>query len=277
MSRRRPLHRAVGLYLGALALASFSAGPFVWMALTSIKADSEILRPTPVLWPADPSLDRYGQVLRAGFGRALLSSVVVAGATTLAAVAIAALAAYALTRLAVPLRRYLVLTVMTVQMFPLVVLLIPLYTVMGTLGLLNSYLGLVLAYLSFTTPLAIWVLKGFLEGIPVDLEEAAMTDGATRLRAMTRVVLPLARPGLAATAVLSFVAAWNEFLLALTFVKDERLATLPVALSRFVGLFQADWGLVMAGGVLFTAPVVVFFLLLHRRLVEGMLAGSVKG
>jgi ABC-type glycerol-3-phosphate transport system permease component len=148
---------------------------------------------------------------------------------------------------------------------------------MRTLGLLNSWAGLVIAYLSFTTPLAVWLLKSFLETIPQELEEAAMSDGATRVGAMVRVVLPLAGPGLAATAIFSFIAAWNEFLLALTFIKDERLRTLPVALQSFVGQQQADWGLIMAASVLFTAPVVVFFLAVHRRLTEGLVAGSVTG
>jgi ABC-type glycerol-3-phosphate transport system permease component len=274
--KRRP-STTVALYTAAVVVGLFAVAPFAWMLLTSIKPDGEILRRTPSLWPAHPQWDRYSDVLHAGFARALRNSLIVATGTTVAGVAVAALAGYALARFDLPLRRYLLLMVMGVQMFPLVVLIIPLFVVMKALGLLDSWLGLIIAYLSFTTPLAVWLLRSFFETIPKDLEEAAMTDGATRFGAMVRVIFPLAGPGLAATAIFSFIAAWNEFLFALTFVKKEHLRTLPVALSAFVGQQQADWGLIMAASVLFTVPVVLFFLAVHRRLTTGMVAGSVTG
>jgi len=274
--RRRPV-AAVALYAAAAAVAVFAVAPFAWMLLTSIKPDGEILRRTPSLWTAHPQVGRYADVLHAGFAVALRNSLIVATGTTVAGVAVAALAGYALARFDLPLRRHLLLMVMAVQMFPLVVLIIPLFVVMKTLGLLDSWLGLILAYLSFTTPLAVWLLRSFFETIPKDLEEAAMSDGATRAGAMVRVIFPLAGPGLAATAIFSFIAAWNEFLFALTFVKQENLRTLPVALSAFVGQQQADWGLIMAASVLFTVPVVIFFLAVHKRLTTGMVAGSVTG
>jgi ABC-type glycerol-3-phosphate transport system permease component len=274
--KRRPA-AAVGIYVAAVAVGLFAVAPFAWMLLTSIKPDGEILRRTPSLWTAHPQFGRYSDVLHAGFARALRNSLIVATGTTVAGVAVAALAGYALARFDLPLRRYLLLMVMAVQMFPLVVLIIPLFVVMKALGLLDSWLGLVIAYLSFTTPLAIWLLRSFFETIPKDLEEAAMSDGATRFGAMVRVIFPLAGPGLAATAIFSFIAAWNEFLFALTFLKKENLRTLPVALSAFVGRSQADWGLIMAASVLFTVPVVIFFLAVHRRLTTGMVAGSVTG
>jgi N,N'-diacetylchitobiose transport system permease protein len=275
VSRRRLLR--AGVYLAALAVGVFALAPFVWMFLTSIKADKEIFTTEPVFWPARPTLSRYAEVFDAGFARALRNSLVVACGTTAAGVAVAALAGYALARFQMPLRRFLLLGVMSVQMFPVVVLIIPLFVVMSSLGLLNSWGGLVLAYLSFTTPLAIWMLTSFLRTIPPELEEAAMSDGATRLGAMVRIILPLAGPGLAATAIFCFIAAWNEFLFALTFITDEDRKTLPVALQSFVGAEQADWGLIMTASVLFTLPVVVFFLAVHRRLAQGMVAGSVTG
>jgi ABC-type glycerol-3-phosphate transport system permease component len=274
--KRRPA-TAAALYAAATAVGLFSVAPFAWMFLTSLKPDGEIFRRTPALWTSHPQFSRYTDVLDAGFATALRNSVIVAVGTTLAGVALAALAGYALARFDLPLRRYLLLMVMAVQMFPLVVLIIPLFVVMKALGLLDSWVGLIIAYLSFTTPLAIWLLRSFFETIPRDLEEAAMTDGATRFGAMVRVIFPLAGPGLAATAIFSFIAAWNEFLFALTFVKKENLRTLPVALSSFVGQEQADWGAIMAASVLFTIPVVIFFLAVHRRLTTGMVAGSVTG
>ena len=274
--RRRPA-ATVALYAAAALVGLFAVMPFLWMLLTSIKPEGEILRRTPSLWTAHPQFGRYSDVLHAGFARALRNSLIVATGTTVAGVAVAALAGYALARFDLPLRRYLLLMVMGVQMFPLVVLIIPLFVVMKALGLLDSWLGLIVAYLSFTTPLAVWLLRSFFETIPRDLEEAAMSDGATRFGAMVRVIFPLAGPGLAATAIFSFIAAWNEFLFALTFLKKENLRTLPVALSAFVGQEQADWGLIMAASVLFTVPVVLFFLAVHRRLTTGMVAGSVTG
>ena len=273
--RRRGARAAT--YAAAAAVGLFCAGPFAWMIVTSLKPDAEIFSRTPVVWPSDPLFSRYGEVLRSGFGRALVNSALVATSTTVAGLAIAALAGYALARFRMPLRRWLILLVLSVQMFPAVVLVIPLFVVMRRLGLLDTHAGLVLAYLSFTCPLAIWILKGFVQGIPPELEEAAMIDGATRVGAMRRVVLPLLAPGLAATAIFSFIAAWNEFLFALTFVKDEAMRTLPVALQAFVGQSSTDWGLIMAASVFYTAPVVVFFLALHKRLVEGMVAGALRG
>jgi ABC-type glycerol-3-phosphate transport system permease component len=274
--KRRPA-TTIAIYGAAIVVGLFAVAPFAWMFLTSLKPDGEILSRTPKLWTAHPQFGRYSDVMRAGFATALRNSLIVATGTTVAGVAVAALAGYALARFDLPLRRYLLLMVMAVQMFPLVVLLIPLFVVMKTLGLLDSWLGLVIAYLSFTTPLAVWLLRSFFATIPRDLEEAAMSDGATRFGAMVRVIFPLAGPGLAATAIFSFIAAWNEFLFALTFLKKESLRTLPVALSAFVGQEQADWGLIMAASVLFTVPVVIFFLAVHRRLTTGMVAGSVTG
>ncbi len=270
--------RASGaLFLAALAVGGFSVLPFYWMLSTSLKPEPEIVRRTPVLWPSDPTLERYGLVLEAGFSRALGNSALVALGTTVAAVVLAALAGYALARFHLPLRRYLLVLVMSVQMFPTVVLIIPMFVVLRSTGLLDSHLGLIVAYLSFTCPLAVWILKSFFETIPPELEEAAMIDGATRMGAMRRVILPLAGPGLAACAIFSFIAAWNEFLFALTFVKDERIRTMPVALQSFVGQSQADWGMIMTASFLFTVPVVAFFLVLHRRLMQGMVTGAIQG
>ena len=278
MNRRRSPLSALGLYTAAVAVGLFAVVPFAWMLLTSIKPDGDITRFPPVLWPSSPDFSRYGDVLDAGFATALKSSLIVSIGTTVGGVAVAALAGYALARFKMPLRRTLAFMIMAVQMFPMVVLIIPLFVVMRNLNLLDSYLGLIIAYLSFTTPLAIWMLKGFLEAIPKEMEEAAMTDGATRVGAMWRVVLPLAGPGLAATSIFAFIAAWNEFLFALTFItKDESRKPLPVVLQSFVGLSQENWGAIMAASVLFTLPVLVFFLLVQRRLTQGMVAGSVTG
>lgn len=275
MTRRR-LGR-IGIIISALVVGLFAVFPIFWMILTSVKPRAEILTATPVFIPSEFLIERYVDVLRRGFATYLRNSLIVSITTTVAGVSVAAIAGYSLARFKMPLRRYLLLIVLSTQMFPLAALIIPLFIVMRNAGLLDSLLGLIITYMAFTTPLAIWILRGFFLGIPVDLEEAAMVDGATRVGAMLRVVMPLAGPGLAAVGVFSFIAAWREFFIALTFVTDEETYTLPVALARFEGLAHIDWGGIMAASVLFTLPVVVFFVLMHRRLTEGMIAGSVKG
>ena len=274
---KRSPFASVAVYAAVLAVGAFSLFPFAWMLLTSVKKDSEIFTSEPVFIPDEPGLGRYAEVFADGnFTRALLNSTIVAVSTTLLGIAVAALAGYALARFRLPLRRYLLILVLSVQMFPLIALIIPLFVVMRNLNLLDSYAGLVLAYLTFTVPLAVWMLRGFFRSIPPELEEAAMVDGATRMGAMVRIVLPLAGPGIAAASIFAFISAWNEFLFALTFITEDEMRTLPVMLQSFIGRTQSDWGAIMAASVLFTLPVVAFFLLVHRRLTEGMIQGGVK-
>ncbi len=275
--KRSPI-ASVFLYAAVLAVGAFSLFPFAWMALTSVKKNSEIFTSEPVFVPSAPTLDRYVQIFAdSGIARPLLNSVIVACTTTVLGIAVAALAGYALARFRMPLQRYLLVLVLSVQMFPLIALIIPLFVVMRTLDLLDTYTGLILAYLTFTVPLAVWMLRGFFRSIPSDLEDAAMVDGCTRMGALMRVVLPLAGPGIAAASIYAFISAWNEFLFALTFMSDERMYTLPVMLQSFVGREHSDWGAIMAASVLFTLPVIVFFLLVHKRLTQGMVQGGVKG
>ncbi len=274
---RRSFAASLGLYAGAVALGAFSVFPFLWMVITSVKGSQEIFTRTPVFVPHSPTLGRYAQVLGGEFARALLNSVIVATGTTVLGVSVAVLAGYSLARFRLPLRRYLLMLILSTQMFPLVALIIPLFIVMRTLGLLNTYPGLILAYLSFTVPLAAWMMRGFFQSIPPELEDAAMVDGATRMGAFLRVVLPVAGPGVAATSIYAFIVAWNEFLIALTFISDEQMRTLPVALQSFIGRESTDWGAIMAASVIFTLPVIAFFLLVHKRLTRGMAAGALKG
>jgi ABC-type glycerol-3-phosphate transport system permease component len=276
VAARRALGR-VGIYAAALALVAFALMPFYWMVLTSVKTDADIITETPVFWPGELNLDRYGLAFERGFGDALQNSLLVATSTVLAGLVLAAFAAYVLARFEMPLRRYLLLLVMTVQMVPLVVLIIPLYGLFVDLRLLNTFYGLVIVYLAFALPLAIYMLRGFFASIPKELEDAAMVDGCTRMQAIWKVVLPLAAPGLAATSILLFITAWNEFIIALNFTTDTDAQTLPVALTRFTGRGLVDWGGVMAFSTMMVVPVVIFFLLVHRRLTAGLVLGATKG
>jgi ABC-type glycerol-3-phosphate transport system permease component len=266
------------LYVCALAISAFALFPIYYVVITSLKTRSEIYTRTPDLWPNHPQWGQYTRVFGDGHvGRALANSLIIAIPTTLICVLVAGMAAYALARLEIPLKRTLLMLILTTQMFPLVVLIIPLFVLMRNANLIGTYEGLVIAYLAFSVPLAIWIMRGFIVTIPEELEHAAMTDGATRVGAMFRVILPIAGPGLVATATLSFIAAWNEFMLALTFMNTEERKTLPLVLQSFVGRGDTDWGAVMATSVIYTLPVVIFFLLLRKRLMLGMTAGAVKG
>jgi ABC-type glycerol-3-phosphate transport system permease component len=266
------------MYPLVAVVSAFALFPVYWVAITSLKQRDEIYTRTPDLWPNHPQWHTYSKVLGEGHvGRALLNSLIVAGATTVLCLIIGSLAAYALTRFDIPLRRVLLMLVLMTQMFPLVVLVIPLFVLERKAALLGTWSGLVLAYLAFTVPLAIWVMRSFLLGIPEELEHAARIDGATRLGAFVRVILPLAAPGLATTAVLCFLEGWKEFMLALTFMNDEERKTLPVVLQSFVGRGDTDWGSIMATSVVYTVPVVVLFVLLRKHLMTARMAGAVKG
>jgi multiple sugar transport system permease protein/N,N'-diacetylchitobiose transport system permease protein len=264
-------------YLAAIAVGLFATFPLVWMVLTSLKPQADIVTAEPVWWPSEFQWSRYRRVLSAGFTTYLRNSLLVAAGTTGIGLLVATFAGYALARFRLPLRRYLVLVVLATQMFPVVVLLIPFFIVMRNLGLLGSLWGLVIAYLAFITPLMIWILRGFFLSIPDDLEDAAMVDGCTRFGAMWRIILPLAGPGVAAVSIFAWIAAWNEFLFALTFIRSDSLRTLPVGLTQFAGRDATDHGAIMAASVLFTLPVVVFFLFVHKKLTTGLVAGAVKG
>lgn len=266
------------MYLAMVAVSVFALFPVYWVVITSLKPRREIYSRTPDFWPSDPQWDQYTFVLGEGHvGRALANSLIVAAATTVICLLVGAAAAYALARYRFPLKRALLMAVLMTQMFPLVVLVIPLFVMMRKSGLLGTYWSLVFTYLAFTVPLAIWVMRSFILSIPDELEHAARIDGATRVGAMWRVVLPLAAPGLAVTAVLSFLEGWKEFLLALTFLNEEERKTVPVVLQIFVGRGDVDWGAVMATSVLYTLPVAIVFVLARKHLMTARTGGAVKG
>jgi ABC-type glycerol-3-phosphate transport system permease component len=266
------------MYLAMIAVSAFALFPVYWVVITSLKPRSEIYTRTPDLWPNNPQWGRYPDVLGEGHvARALLNSLIVASATMAVCLVVGSMAAIALSRFNIPARRVVLMLVLLTQLFPLVVLLIPLFVMMREAGLIGTYWSLVITYLAFTLPLTIWIMRGFLLAIPEELEHAARIDGATRLGALVRVILPLAAPGLATTAVLCFLEGWKEFLLALTFLNEEERKTVPLVLQSFVGRGDTDWGSVMATSVLYTLPVAIVFLLLRKHLMTIRTAGAVKG
>jgi multiple sugar transport system permease protein len=231
-----------------------------------------------MFWPSPFVLDNYVQLLTktdflAWFG----NSAIVAVSSTLAATAIGTIGAYALARLRFMGRAFMSSAVLITYLVPPAILFIPLYAQIRMLGLSDSLAGLIAAYPSFTVPFVTWLLMGYFESIPVELEEAAMIDGATRFGAFHRVILPLAAPGVLAAALYAFTQAWNEFLYALVFITNVKLRTLPVGLSGFITGDVYGWGYLMAGAVLTTLPVIVVYIYLQKYMVEGLTAGSVKG
>ncbi len=205
------------------------------------------------------------------------NSVVVSLATTVVGIALSCSAAYAFSRFSFPGHKSGMGALLVTQMFPGVVMAIPLYILMDATGLLNSLTGLTLCYATTAIPFCIWMLKGYFDTIPKELEEAAIMDGASRWTIFTRIVLPLSRPAIAVTALFSFMTAWNEFILAATFMADETSYTLPVALQRYVGDYSTQWGAFAAGAILVSIPVMALFFALQKNLVEGLTAGGVKG
>jgi arabinogalactan oligomer / maltooligosaccharide transport system permease protein len=211
------------------------------------------------------------------FGRQAFNSIAVALMTSLIGLGLAVTAGYAASRWAFPGRERAMGFFLATQMFPGVVMLIPLYILLDRIGLLDSLFGLALVYSTTAVPFCTWNLKGYFDTIPKDLEEAAMLDGANRWTTFTQVVLPLARPALAVTFLFSFMASWNEFILAATLMGSERAYTLPVVLQQYIGDFGARWGAFAAGAILVSLPIMGLFFYLQRHLVEGLTAGSVKG
>jgi ABC-type glycerol-3-phosphate transport system permease component len=262
---------------GLVLLVLFAAFPFYWAVVASFTPEATLFR-EPSLWPRELILDHYRALFtERDFWTPIKNSLIVAGATTVFCVTIGAFAAYALARIEFPFKRAILGFILAVTMFPQISIVSPLYMLLRALRLINTYPGLVLPYVTFAMPLAVWLLVGFFRQLPPDLEEAAMVDGASRWQSFTRVILPLTGPGLATTAILTFIYCWNEFLFALSFTLGPERYTVPVAIALFRGQYQVPWGQVLAATVVATAPVAIVVLAFQRRIVQGLTAGAVKG
>lgn len=275
--------RRLVLNAAGLLVALFAVFPVFWMISTSLKPSREIFSRTPRPVPREPTLQHYREILTGDlipgvtFVDFFLNSTLVAVATVLVSGLIALLSATAVARFRFRLRTSFLIMLLVVQMIPLEALVIPLFLMIQRLGLYNSLFSLILTYIGFSLPFAVWMLRGFVAAVPRELEEAAAIDGANRWQTYWRILLPLVAPGLVATSIYSFIVAWNELIFALTFINDQTRYTLPVAMTFFFGRDDTAWGLVMAASTLLTLPVMVFFILVQRRMVSGLVAGSVKG
>jgi len=265
-----------------LLLLIFTVLPMAWMVLTSIKSQFAAMQYPPQWWPAEPTLENYYKLLDPTnsvgqeFLRYFWNSLYVSIATTILGVVIAVPAAYAFSRFRFPGRAFLFFSVLVRNMFPAVVFLMPLFLMMRWLGLVGSHGSLILTYLTFGLPLSIWLLKGFYDNIPIQLEQAARIDGATRFQAFCMIVLPLSTPGIIATSIFSFIGAWNEYVYAVTFLNNKDMLTLPVGIQRYFTEFATDWPGLMAATFLMSVPVVVLFLVLQKYFVRALTEGAVK-
>ena len=266
--------------MGAAMIALY---PVLWVLKMAL-APTQGFDSSPWPFPQEVTLDNFIAVTTtknaAGdwlFGHQLVNSIIVAGGTTLVGIALACTAAYAFSRFRFPGREAGLGMLLLTQILPGVVLLIPLYILLDAAHLLDRLLGLVLVYSTTAVPFSVWMLKGYFDTLPKELEEAALVDGASQLRIFFTIILPLARPAIAVTALFSFMTAWNEFILAATLMNDATSFTLPVALQRYVGEYQTEWASFAAGAILVSIPVMALFYALQKHLVGGLTAGSVKG
>ena len=276
--RRWSRSRVVAWYALMAGLAIVTLFPFYWMVVSSFKTEAELFELQPTLVPMHPSVDFYDRLITGTpFLRYFLNSAIVSLVTTSLVIVVATLAAYSLARFQFRGREPFALSMLVGQMFPSVLLAIPIFVILSQIGLLNSFVGLVMAYVTFALPFCTWMLRGHFMNVPLELEESAMIDGATRLGAMVRITLPLAAPGIAATAILGFLLAWNEYLFAAVLITRDDLKTLPVGLSGYISPWFVDYGVLMAGSVMASVPVIIFFVLVQRYIIAGLTSGAVKG
>jgi ABC-type glycerol-3-phosphate transport system permease component len=264
---------------GAAALLAFLCGfPLLWMVLTSIKPDREILTAVPTFWTLQPTLGAYERLFSStNFLTYFINSIFVAGCSTLLTIVVATLAAYGITRFRFKGRETIAGTMLFTYMFAPIMIVVPFYILMRGVGLTNSHLGLILAYTTFSLPFSMWMLRSFFQSIPLELEEAAMIDGASRPRAVRLIIVPLALPGVIAVSIFTFIVAWNDYLFVRVLIGSDALKTLPVGIQDLYESTITDWGMVMAAGVMITIPALLFFLAVQRYLIAGWGTGGVKG
>lgn len=280
--RRKKLFRANSLggafsYLYLTLLAAIASFPLLWIVLSSVKAKGELTGNPTTFWPQQFSLENFGIVLgQLKFTVNIANSVLVAGSTTLIAIVISSLGAYGVIRFFPRVGKVITRVLITTYMFPPILLAVPYAIIMGKIGLMNSRAGLVLVYLSLTVPYAMWLLVGFFKTVPLEIEEAAMIDGANKMQTFVRVVLPIVAPGIVAVAIYTFINVWNEFLYSLILINSNAKMTVAVGLKSLGGQEVLDWGVMMAASTIVVIPSVVFFMLIQKKIAGGLAQGSIK-
>ncbi len=268
----------VGFWVLVALVVIYSLAPYVWTLFTSFKAERELYQFPVTYFPRKPTIVNYVQVFTQNpFGRFLFNSAFVSITSTLICLFLAALAAYAFARLKFPRSNVLLVAILIVAMIPLITVIVPLYILIRSLGLLNTYGGLIAPYVTYSLPVAIFILSAFFREIPHELEEAALLDGCTRMSTLWRVIAPLSAPGLITAGVIVFIQTWNEFLVALTLTSTTNVRTITVGIALYRGEFTFPWGVISAAVMLATIPIVTLILLGQRLIIRGLTAGAVKG
>lgn len=283
MKKHSLLNRII-VYGGAFLVAFVVLAPPLWLVISSVSSARELLE-VPVHWiPREPTLHRYAEVIFAGgsdaaaiFRRSILNSLILSSSVTLICVAIGSLAAYSFARMPFAGHGRLAYLLLLAYMLPPIMLVIPLYTVMGRLQLTDTIPGLAIIYCALILPFAVWIMRGYFQTIPGELEDAAMIDGSTRMGAFFKIILPLSVPGLVATALFCFLMAWEEFLIALIFTSTPAAKTIPVAIAEFTGRHSIDFGMMATGGVIAALPPIIIAFVFQRYLISGLSSGAVKG
>lgn len=278
MKKQSLLGRIFKLYLPLVVILVFILFPFYWTLITSLKPEDELFGMVVTYWPQTITFESYKKLFTTtvNFVTAMKNSFIVAASTTVVSLITSTLAAYAFSRYEFVGRKPLMCLFLCNNMFPTVLLLIPLYSIMRNLGILYTPLALILAYTTFTIPFSVWLLNGFISDLPFSLEEAALVDGCNRATAFLRIVLPILTPCLVATGVYIFMTSWNEYTFAVMFT-NAKTRTIPVALKSLIGQLGVQWDLMTAGGIVTIIPVCIMFFFAQKRLVEGLTAGAVKG
>lgn len=272
---RRRTRRITGALVNALIIA-VALFPILWGLSTSLKAPGDILRFPPELIPANPTLENYALLFRTGIERFMLNSALVSVAAVIASLAVGSLAAYAMARLAFRGRTVLMFAVVALMSIPLPSLLVPTFTFLANLGLINSRTGLALLYTAYQLPIVVWILYGYFMSLPVELENAARIDGYSRLETLWKIVLPLSGPGLVASGLFVLTFAWNDFVVAVVMISSEDYKTLPVAIYGYLGFYGREWGPLTASAILSIIPVIAVFVVFQRFFLGGMTSGGVK-
>lgn len=276
--RRKELLGKAGIYVSLTAITLLLVFPFVWMVSTSLKNKSEMFSATPTLFPREITFENYRSMwVDYNFAPYLRNSLIVAVCTTLISLLVATFLAYGISRFKFRGKKVVFNLLILTQMFPLPLLIITIYAVFVRIGLIDSLMGLIIAYCTFAVPFATMMLKSYFDGLPLELEEAAAIDGCNPFSTIFRVVIPLSAPSIAAMGLFSFILAWQEFMMSLTLIRSPELRTLPVGITLMVGFRDIMWGPLMAGTVVVTLPVVVLFIYFQKYLISGMTMGAVKG
>jgi len=276
IERPSRLVRILAIEIPILLVVVFAIAPYAWMVLTSIRPDADLSTFPLSYMPSQVTLEHYVTLLQqTSFLQNLFNSLVIAAGAVVVGLLTSVPAAYAFSRFRFRGRQVLMTQFLVINMFPVVLLIIPLFVLMRNFHLLDTYFGIIIGHSTFAIPFAVWMLTSYMNGIPREVDEAAMMDGATRLQTIRLVILPLLMPGIVTTAIYIFVTSWNEYLFAMMFSGDNA-RTVTVALQLFIGEFTVQWGLLTAGGTLVAIPVTILFLIVQKRLVGGLTAGAVK-